>query len=36
MHGSTGLVVDALVKFWSMNDGSGCLCDNYIEMVKPV
>ena len=31
-----GAVVEALTAFWSKNDGSGCLCDNYIEMVKGV
>jgi valyl-tRNA synthetase len=31
-----GTAVEALCQFWTKNDGSGCLCDNYIEMVKPV
>ena len=31
-----GNVVEALTQFWSKNDGSGCLCDIYIEAVKPV
>lgn len=31
-----GNVVEALTQFWSKNDGSGCLCDVYIEAVKPV
>ena len=31
-----GAGVDACCQFWTKNDGSGCFCDLYIEMIKPI